>query len=376
MLTSLNLQEDTRWLHPEGGKALITGPCSAESREQLLETARQIANLFPGAIFRAGTWKPRTRPGNFEGRGEHALQWLSEVRDQTGLKVATEVATPAHAELALKYGMDILWVGARTTGNPFMVEELALSLSGTDVPVLVKNPLHPDLELWIGGIERLAARGITRLAAVHRGFFMFGTSEYRNFPRWEIVYKLKSLLPELPVICDVSHIAGNPALLQTLVQHAADINLDGLMVETHFDPANALSDPGQQITPAELKIILNSVHVKNKYFTEEVLRSRMDSIRDQIDRLDHTLFQTLSARMDLAREIGELKREHDVSILQLERWKEIIENCMQKAEASGINREFMRNIFLQIHDEAIRLQTEILAAEHEQERSGSHGNNR
>jgi chorismate mutase len=365
MLNTLRLEEDTRWLHADGGKALITGPCSAESREQLLETARQVAALFPGAIYRAGTWKPRTRPGNFEGRGESALQWLTEVRDQTGLKVATEVATPAHAELAMKYGIDILWVGARTTGNPFMVEELAVSLAGAEVPVMVKNPLHPDLELWIGGIERMAARGLKRIAAVHRGFFMFGTSEYRNFPRWEIVYKLKSLFPELPVICDVSHIAGNPSLLQTLVQHATDINLDGLMVETHFDPANALSDPGQQITPAELSRILGSVHVKNKYFTEEILRSRMDSIRDKIDRLDHTLFQTLAARMDLAREIGELKREHDVSILQLERWKEIIETCMQKAESAGINREFMRNIFLQIHDEAIRLQTEILAAEYE-----------
>jgi chorismate mutase len=368
MILPMHFSDDTSWLHRPGAKALITGPCSAESREQVLETARLIASFFPDAIFRAGTWKPRTRPGNFEGKGEDALRWLSEVKAATGLRTATEVATPAHAELAMRYGIDILWVGARTTGNPFMVEELASSLEGVDIPVMVKNPLHPDLELWIGGIERLASHGIKRLAAVHRGFFMFGTSEYRNFPRWEIVYKLKSLYPELPVICDVSHIAGSPALIPMLIQHATDINLDGLMVETHCDPANALSDPDQQISPSALSDILNGIQPKQREFSEEIMRTRLDAIRDKIDKLDDTLFQTLASRMDLAREIGELKREHNVSILQLERWKEIIESAMQKADISGNNRDFIRNIFLQIHDEAIRLQSEIIASENAEKR--------
>lgn len=355
-----NNKENPAWLSANGERVLIAGPCSAESEEQMLDTAKQIASYFPQAIFRAGAWKPRTRPNQFEGKGEDALGWLAEVKKQTGLPVTTEVAIPAHIEKALRYGIDFLWIGARTTVNPFLVQELAESLRGVDIPVMIKNPLHPDLQLWIGAIERFSNVGLKKLAAIHRGFYTFEHSEYRNAPRWELVYELKSLFPDLPVICDISHIAGTTSLLQMVAQQAVDLSLDGLMIETHRDPAKALSDAQQQVTPVRLKELVDSLKYRAPYFTQEVINDRLAGIRKKIDELDQLLLSNLSLRMDLAREIGELKKIHNVSILQIERWKEVIEQCMHKADEMGLYREFVRNIFIQVHDESIRLQSAIL----------------
>jgi len=358
--TSAMTFKEPSWLANPGKKVLIAGPCSAESPEQLLETARGIAKYFPKSIFRAGVWKPRTRPGSFEGVGEIGLDWLKEVKSETGLRVTTEVATTKHIDLALKSGVDVLWIGARTTGNPFHVQELAEALRGIDIPVFVKNPLHPDIHLWIGGIERFYTCGIKRLGAIHRGFHAYENSGYRNVPRWQIVHSLKSLFPELPVICDISHIAGHREYLPMIAQQAYDLNLEGLMVETHCNPASALSDAQQQITPEELKSMISSLLLRRVNFEDTPIISRILEIRERIDAIDRNLLELLSRRMSFATEIGELKRDHNVSILQLQRWKEIIDNCMLIANETGLNDEFVKNVLIQIHDESIRLQSKIL----------------
>ncbi len=338
----------------------MAGPCSAESLAQMLETATAIAARFPDNIFRAGIWKPRTRPGNFEGMGEPALEWLRQVREHTGMRVATEVATPKHIELALKNQIDVFWVGARTTGNPFLVQELAEVLRGTDIPVFVKNPLHPDIQLWIGGVERFYRAGIKRLGAIHRGFHTFENSGYRNIPRWQIVHSLKSIYPELPVICDISHISGNRELLPMVAQQAYDLNLEGLMVETHCDPGSALSDSLQQITPDDLSAMIASLQLRRQNFEDTPVIAQILEMRERIDEIDRSLLSLLQNRMQIATHIGELKRDHNVSILQLNRWKEIIDNCLVISKENGMNDEFVKNVLIQIHDESIRLQSEIL----------------
>lgn len=351
---------DAGWLIPDDGNAIIAGPCSAESEEQVLSTATQIAKNFPHNIFRAGVWKPRTRPGMFEGRGEQALQWLSKVKPLTGMRVATEVATTKHVEAALKYGVDVLWIGARSTGNPFHVQELADSLRGVDIPVLIKNPLHPDMHLWIGAIERFYKTGNRKLAAVHRGFHSFENSGYRNVPRWQLVHQFQKLLPQIPVICDISHIAGDRRYLSVIAQQAYDLKLSGLMVETHFNPSVALSDKQQQITPDELKHLLTSIDFNRKSFEDTPVMSEILSIRKRIDELDRLLLDTLQKRMEISKEIGEIKREYNVEILQLQRWKIVIDSAMQLAVEKGLNQEFIKNVLIQIHDESIRLQSEIM----------------
>lgn len=360
MNTDLTHINDTSWLTGPGKKALVAGPCSAESPEQLMETARGIARRFPENIFRAGLWKPRTRPGSYEGAGDVALTWLAEVKRETGMRVATEVATTKHVDLALRHGIDVFWIGARTVANPFQVQELADALRGVDVPVLVKNPLHPDLQLWIGGMERFYRSGIRRLGAIHRGFHTFENTGYRNVPRWQLVHSLKSLYPELPVICDISHIAGNRELLSTIAQQAYDLNLEGLMVETHRDPSAAMSDAQQQITPDELHALINQLTTRRSNFETTEVMEKILQFRERIDAIDRSLMDLLTGRMELASQIGELKREHNVSILQLQRWKEIIEQCMVIAREKGLNEEFVKNVLIQIHDESIRLQSLIL----------------
>jgi chorismate mutase len=350
----------TSWLLKGKEKALMAGPCSAESPEQMMDTAKAIAEKFPNNIFRSGIWKPRTRPGTFEGMGEVALSWLRDVKKETGMRVAIETATPRHVELALKHSVDVLWIGARTTGNPFLVQELAETLKGVDVTVFVKNPLHPDIQLWIGGIERMYHAGIERLGAIHRGFHTYENSGYRNIPRWQIVHSLKSLYPELPVICDISHICGNRELLPMVAQQAYDLNLEGLMVETHIAPDEALSDPQQQITPLELYEMLNALQPRQQTFDNTPVISQILEIRDRIDEIDSAMLGLLNKRMALATHIGELKRDHNVSILQLQRWKEIIDRCLVIAKRDGMNEEFVKNVLIQIHDESIRLQSEIL----------------
>lgn len=350
---------ESDWLIANGDKVLMAGPCSAESREQVLETAIGIAAYYPNAILRAGIWKPRTRPGMFEGVGEQALPWLAEAKKVTGLRVAIETASVKHIDLALKNGVDMIWIGARTTVNPFLVQELADSLKGVDIPVFVKNPIHPDLQLWIGGLERFYKAGITKLAAIHRGFHAFENSGYRNVPRWQLVHALKSRYPELPVICDISHIAGHREFLPMIAQQAYDLNLEGLMVETHCDPTSALSDAAQQVTPEALNELLTSLVKRLPSFEDTPVMNQILEIRKEIDEVDKKLLEALNRRMELAATIGELKKEYNVSILQLERWKQVIDNCMVLAAEKGLNSEFIRNVLIQVHDEAIRLQSKI-----------------
>ena len=340
---------------------LIAGPCSAESREQVLATAKGVAAVPSVKAFRAGVWKPRTRPGAFEGAGEAALDWLREVKETTGLITLTEVATAEHVEACLKAGIDALWIGARTTPNPFSVQEIADALKGTDVPVLVKNPINPDLGLWIGALERLRRAGVERLAAVHRGFSWFDRTPYRNDPMWEFPIRLKAAFPDLELLCDPSHIAGSRSLLGTVAQQALDLNFSGLMVETHCDPPNALSDADQQIDPGALRTLIEGL-IFREASPDAALKDRLQALRDQIDRIDEDIAHKLGARLDIAERIGEYKAEHNVAILQPERWEAILQRQLALARELGLGEAFVETFMNAIHEESIRRQK--LAWEH------------
>jgi 3-deoxy-7-phosphoheptulonate synthase len=342
-----------------GRPLTIAGPCSAESRDQVMATAEGIIRHAPQVkVFRAGVWKPRTRPGGFEGVGEAALPWLREARDRTGLLLMTEVATPQHVEAALTSGIDMLWIGARTTPNPFSVQAIADALRGTDIPVFVKNPLNPDLQLWIGALERLAEAGITRLAAIHRGFQWFGSTAYRNDPKWEFPIRLKAAFPKLELICDPSHIAGSPELLAEIAQQALDLNFSGLMVETHSDPAQAKSDAQQQIGPERLAEFLNGL-VHRSASAGPHLRDELQEFRDMIDRLDEEIAQKLGARMEVSERIGRFKEAHNVAILQPEWWEHVLRVQMAAGSALGLSEKFVQAFMDAVHDESIRRQTSV-----------------
>ncbi len=337
----------------------IAGPCSAESREQVLATAEGIITNAPQVkVFRAGVWKPRTRPGGFEGVGDAAFPWLKEARDRTGLLLMTEVATPQHVEAALNAGIDMLWIGARTTPNPFSVQGIADALRGTDIPVFVKNPLNPDLQLWIGALERLAEAGITRLAAIHRGFQWFEKTAYRNNPIWEFPIRLKAAFPKLELICDPSHIAGSPELLAEIAQQALDLNFSGLMVETHSDPAQAKSDARQQIDPVGLGELLSSL-VHRSASAGPHLRNELQEFRDMIDQLDEEIAQKLGARMEVSERIGRFKQAHNVAILQPEWWEHVLRAQMAAGLELGLSPRFVQSFMDAVHDESIRRQTAI-----------------
>ena len=335
---------------------LIAGPCSAETEEQVMATAKLLA-ANGVKIMRAGIWKPRTKPGGFEGIGSEGLAWLKKVKQETGMYVATEVATQKHVYEALKYGMDMLWIGARTTANPFAVQEIAEALQGVDIPVLVKNPVNPDLELWIGALERLSAVGLTKLGAIHRGFSSYDKTIYRNIPQWHIPIELKRRYPNLPIICDPSHIGGKRDLIQPLSQQAMDVNFEGLIIETHCDPENAWSDAAQQVTPAVLKEIMDGLIIRNTTQTTEDL----SDLRKQIDQLDQSLLELLSKRMRVSREIGTYKKEHDMAIVQTDRYDDILRRRIQEATEMGMNPEFMRVVLEAIHEESVRQQLEIVS---------------
>lgn len=339
------------------GKApfVVAGPCSAESEEQMMSVGAALAAAGV-SLFRAGVWKPRTRPGCFEGVGAVGLQWLAAVKKEYALPVATEVATAAHVEEALKAGIDVLWVGARTTTNPFAVQEVADVLRGVDIPVLVKNPVNPDLELWIGAIERLANSGITRLAAIHRGFSSYGEKIFRNSPQWQIPLELKNRMPQIPVICDPSHIAGKSELIMSLSQQAMDLNLDGLMIEVHNNPACALSDARQQLTPAELVTMLENLVCRSS--VSEV--AEFAPYRERIDVIDDELIKLLAERMDIAREIGKVKRDKGLTVFQPFRYKDTMERCHALGAAHNIDADAVREIFEAIHYESIRQQLRIV----------------
>ncbi|MBP7514724.1 MAG: bifunctional 3-deoxy-7-phosphoheptulonate synthase/chorismate mutase type II [Flavobacteriales bacterium] len=337
---------------------LIAGPCSAESEEQVMVTARGIVKTAPGVrVFRAGVWKPRTRPGAFEGMGEEALVWLQRVKRETGLFTATEVATPEHVDACLRHGIDMLWIGARTTPNPFSVQAIADALRGVDIPVMVKNPINPDLQLWVGALERLHRVGIRKLAAVHRGFSWSGFTPYRNSPMWEFPIRLAAAYPELPLLCDPSHIAGKPEKLHEVAQKALDLNFSGLMVETHHAPASALSDADQQIDPHELRRLLGSLSFRAAA-SDARLRDRLEELRDLIDHLDADIAQKLGARMDLSERIGAYKRDHNVAILQPERWERIMSAQAELGRRLGLSPDFIEGFMNAIHQESIRRQTE------------------
>ena len=334
---------------------VIAGPCSAETEEQVMETAKDLAKNGV-RIFRAGIWKPRTKPGGFEGVGSVGLTWLQEVKKETGMLVATEVANKQHVEEALNAGVDVLWIGARTSANPFAMQEIADSLVGADVPVLVKNPVNPDLELWIGAMQRIYNAGIRHIGAIHRGFSAYGKHLYRNMPQWHIPIELRRRMPELTLICDPSHIGGKRELVAPLSQQAMDMGFDGLIVESHCDPDSAWSDKSQQVTPEVLNFILNMLVVRDTTQTTE----NLTLLRQQIDQIDNDLLEALSKRMRISREIGQYKKEHSMPVVQTGRYDDILNSRAAAAEELGMNGDFMKTVYQAIHEESVRQQIEVL----------------
>jgi len=338
---------------------IIAGPCSAESEEQVLATARALAKIPQVKVFRAGIWKPRTRPGAFEGVGKKGLKWLKRVKKETRLQVTTEVANPKHVEEALGFRIDMLWIGARTVGNPFSVQEIGEALRGVDIPILIKNPLHPDLKTWMGAMERIQQAGITKLMAVHRGFSFYKHSPYRNDPMWEIPIELKRLCPELPVITDPSHICGKSDSLLTVSQRALDLEMDGLMIEAHINPAAALTDRQQQITPSQLNELLTKLVIRKPVGNDE-FQSMLEDLRSEIDKIDQQLLDILAHRMTLAEEIGKYKKANKITILQLKRWNQIFRERLEAGEELGLSREFILKLLEVVHEESIQRQIDIM----------------
>lgn len=360
---SLDLLPADTWLPYGGGKIWVAGPCSAETAEQVMDDALRIASEGTVKIFRSGIWKPRTRPNAFEGVGEPGLQWLRDVKSQTGLLTTVEVANADHVELALKYGIDILWIGARTTVNPFSVQEIADALTGVDIPVLVKNPVNPDLNLWIGALERINKAGIRKLAAVHRGFTNYESTGYRNSPRWELPIQLMTLCPGLKVICDPSHIGGKREFVAEIAQKAMNLGFHGLMIETHPSPETAWSDADQQVTPARLHEILAGLVIPEVHSDDVWLNDRLAQLRRIIDSIDEELVQIIGKRMKVIEEIGYYKRDNNITIFQLERWNEIIQTRSSVGSQLGLDPDFILRIMQEIHQESILRQTEILNKE-------------
>ena len=338
---------------------VIAGPCSAESNMQMLSTAKELVKTNTH-IFRAGIWKPRTRPNSFEGIGTPALEWMNNVQKETGLKVITEVANSSHVDQILKHNIDMIWIGARTVGNPFAIQEIVNSLKGVDIPIFIKNPLNADLNLWLGAIERFYNAGFKNIIAIHRGFFSYGVQKYRNVPQWQLPVELKRLIPDLPIICDPSHIAGNRTLINEISQTALDLNFDGLMIETHIDPINALSDKEQQLSPIQLKELLENLVVRSHSVTNQDTASSLRDLRSQIDKLDDKLIKVLQDRMDLAELIGIDKKTNDITILQPERWEYILEDRLKKGVAKGLSDEFIILLLRAIHQESINIQTRVM----------------
>jgi len=338
---------------------LISGPCSAETEEQVLKTAHEL-KAQGVKIFRAGIWKPRTRPNSFEGVGAKGLIWLQKVKAETGMLTATEVANARHVELALSAQVDILWIGARTTVNPFAVQEIADALKGTDIPVLIKNPINPDLELWIGAVERLHKAGIRKLAVIHRGFSSYQKQKYRNEPQWQIPIEMKRRLPNLPMICDPSHIAGNRDYLSEISQKSMDLNYDGLIIESHCNPEQAWSDASQQLTPNALGELIDNLILRKPESESEIINSTLKELRCLIDDFDDKLLSLLENRMQIAKTIGHYKNEHNITVLQNKRWSNILENNLDKGLKKGFSENFINTIFKAIHQESINQQEEIM----------------
>ena len=356
-----NTKELRTWLddmnleHP----LVIAGPCSAETEEQVLKIAHELKDSDV-SYFRAGIWKPRTRPGMFEGVGEIGLRWLKKVKEETGMKTCTEVANAAHVKLAIENDVDLLWIGARSTVSPFIMQEIADALAGTDKIVLVKNPVNPDLALWLGGIERLYTAGIKNLGAIHRGFSTYEKTKYRNTPEWQLAIEFQNKFPDLPLINDPSHITGKRDMIFEVSQTALDLNFDGLMIETHFDPEKAWSDAAQQVTPDTLKQIMEDLKVRKQTNTEEEYQKTLNNLRAQITVTDNQLVALLGKRMKVADQIGGLKKEKNVAVLQSKRWNEILGNMILEGETKGLSEEFVLKMFKAIHQESINHQEKVI----------------
>jgi chorismate mutase len=349
--------DDMKLDHP----LVIAGPCSAETEEQVLKIAHELKDTDVN-YFRAGIWKPRTRPGNFEGVGALGLKWLQKVKEETGLKTCTEVANAAHVKLALEYDVDLLWIGARSTVSPFIMQEIADALQGTDKIVLVKNPINPDLSLWLGGIERLYTAGIKNLGAIHRGFSTYEKTKYRNIPEWQLAIEFQNKFPDLPLISDPSHITGNREMIFDVSQTALDLNFDGLMIETHYDPENAWSDAAQQVTPEKLVQIMRDLKIRKESDPEAEYNSELSNLRAQIDVIDGQLIEMLGKRMKISDGIGALKKQKNVAVLQSNRWNQILGAMILEGESKGLSEEFILKMFKAIHQESINHQEKIINA--------------
>lgn len=349
-----------KWFDEEiSSPVIIAGPCSAETESQVLKTAEAISKISNIKIFRAGVWKPRTRPGSFEGAGKKALKWLQKVQQQTKLKVAVEVATQQHVKECFDAGIDIFWLGARTTSNPFSVQQIAEVLKDYKTPVLIKNPINPDIDLWTGAIERILQSGINKIAAIHRGFYPFEKTILRNIPKWEIAIELMTRFPELSILCDPSHISGNTKYIKEISQKAYDLTFDGLMLESHICPKEALSDKKQQLLPGELNELLNSLQFRQSNLNNGLL-DIFESFRSKIDSIDFQLLELLSQRMKVVEDMGGYKSHNNISILQLRRWKQIIETRIDYGTKLGLDNDFIKQVLQLIHDESIRKQTEVV----------------
>jgi chorismate mutase len=362
MKLNLNIQPLDSWINIKNEPLIISGPCSAETEDQLLSTAHLLAATGKVSVLRAGIWKPRTRPGEFEGIGTIGLEWLKRAKAETGLPTAVEVANAKHVEEALAAGVDILWIGARSTVNPFTVQEIADALQGVDIPVLVKNPVNPDLQLWVGALERINKAGITKLGAIHRGFSSFEKSAFRNEPMWELAIQLKTLCPELPIINDPSHICGNRELIPYIAQKALDLDMQGLMIESHLDPSIAWTDAKQQVTPAALEEMVNKFTLRHSESKNEEFVDKLADLRKEIDKIDDLVLQKLAERMGITQKIGEFKRDNQVTILQVNRWDEIMQKRTAFAKALKLDVNFTEKFLELIHGESIRKQTEIMNA--------------
>ena len=355
----LQLESITSWLKADR-PIIISGPCSAETEEQTIATAKQIAATGKVHALRAGIWKPRTRPGQYEGAGAEGLKWLIQAKKETGLPVTTEVANAAHVEACLKAGVDILWIGARTTVNPFSVQEVADSLKGVDIPVMIKNPINPDLELWLGAFERLNKAGITKMAAIHRGFSSFEKGPFRNAPMWDLAIELKTRIPELDMICDPSHIAGNRDLISFVSQKALDLDMAGLMIESHINPDAAWSDAKQQVTPLVLGKIISELVVRTASTDNKTFKDTLSVLREQIDQLDDEIMSKMASRMKISEKIGQYKKENNVTILQVNRWEEVVQTRVSLGRAMGMDEGFTRDLLRLIHHESIQVQTKVM----------------
>lgn len=341
---------------------LIAGPCSAETEEQVLETARGLKSVGVD-LFRAGIWKPRTRPGAFEGVGAPGLKWLQKVKQETGMKVTTEVANTQHVFDAMKHGIDVFWIGARTTVNPFSVQEVADAMQGLDIPVLIKNPINADLKLWIGAIERIAKAGVSRIGVIHRGFHYHGETKYRNTPMWQLPIELKRQFPDLQIICDNSHICGRRDLLQAVAQQALDLNYDGLMTEVHPTPDDAWSDAAQQITPHRFGVMIKELVIREQTTDDVSFLKTIDYLRHRIDEIDNQLMDLFGKRMEVADQIGEYKKENNIAILQPTRWNEILEHACQIGKEKGLSKRFVETVLRAVHQESISHQAKVMNEE-------------